>query len=152
VLTHTPPKSIHPSITEPSHRQCLYSYNGNASGLQPLGKFASQTKVSNGIFLQRHLHFVHAKRPRIWVRFKLLHLRSGLGLTSSPSRQPGLPYEHQEITLETIVALCQEPSFVVDVYIAYDCDVHFGNLFEKLIDFLYRVRTLSRHWCTARPI
>lgn len=53
-----------------------------------------------------------------------------------------IAYEQQEITLETIVALCQEPSFVIDVYIAYDCDVHFGNLFAKLVDFLYKVLLL----------
>jgi brefeldin A-resistance guanine nucleotide exchange factor 1 len=47
-------------------------------------------------------------------------------------------FEHQEVALETIVHLCEEPTFVVDMYINYDCDLNCGNMFEKLVEFLYK--------------
>lgn len=48
------------------------------------------------------------------------------------------PHEQQERVLETIVQLCSDPDFIVDLYIGYDCDLGSSNLFEKLIEFLHR--------------
>lgn len=47
-------------------------------------------------------------------------------------------YANQEAALEIIVQLCNDPNFVVDLYVGYDCDLRSSNLFEKLIGFLNR--------------
>lgn len=49
-----------------------------------------------------------------------------------------LPYEHLEIALETVVQLCTDPNFLVDMYINFDCDLNSNNLFSRLADFLYK--------------
>eukprot|EP01122_Echinamoeba_exundans_P009392 TRINITY_DN3314_c0_g1_i1.p1 TRINITY_DN3314_c0_g1~~TRINITY_DN3314_c0_g1_i1.p1 ORF type:complete len:1532 (-),score=259.60 TRINITY_DN3314_c0_g1_i1:126-4721(-) len=62
----------------------------------------------------------------------------------APSTAPALrgdssfPYEHLEIALETIVQLCADPNFLVDMYINYDCDLNSNNLFSHLADFLFK--------------
>jgi hypothetical protein len=47
-------------------------------------------------------------------------------------------YEHQEVVLESFAELCRMPSFGVDIYVNYDCDMHCSNLFEELCKFFYK--------------
>lgn len=48
--------------------------------------------------------------------------------------------EARELILETLSQMARHPSFMVDLYVNYDCDINCEDLFEKLIDFLTRVR------------
>ena len=41
--------------------------------------------------------------------------------------------------LETLHHLAQHPSFMVDLYVNYDCDINCEDLFDKLLDFLSKV-------------
>ncbi|KAJ7074218.1 hypothetical protein C8F01DRAFT_1099675 [Mycena amicta] len=44
--------------------------------------------------------------------------------------------ETRDLVLETLSQIAQHPSFMVDLYINYDCDINCENLFERLVDFL----------------
>lgn len=46
----------------------------------------------------------------------------------------------RDLLLEALGQISRSPSFMVDLYANYDCDVNCENLFERLIDFLTRVR------------
>lgn len=48
--------------------------------------------------------------------------------------------EHRELLLECLAQLARHPSFLVDLWINYDCDMDCEDLFEKTISFLTRVR------------
>jgi golgi-specific brefeldin A-resistance guanine nucleotide exchange factor 1 len=48
--------------------------------------------------------------------------------------------ETREILLETLSHIARHSSFMVDLYTNYDCDINCENLFERLIDFLTKVR------------
>ncbi|KAI0811245.1 Sec7-domain-containing protein [Irpex lacteus] len=41
----------------------------------------------------------------------------------------------RELLLETLALISRHPSFMVDLYINYDCDMNCENMFEKLIEF-----------------
>lgn len=45
----------------------------------------------------------------------------------------------RDLILETLGQISDQPSFMVDLYTNYDCDINCENLFEKLIDFLTHV-------------
>lgn len=47
--------------------------------------------------------------------------------------------ETRALILETLSHISRHPSFMVDVYTNYDCDINCENLFERLIDFLTKV-------------
>ncbi|KAF8630385.1 hypothetical protein AX15_002943 [Amanita polypyramis BW_CC] len=44
--------------------------------------------------------------------------------------------ETRDLLLETLTHIARYPSFMVDLYTNYDCDVNCENLFERLTDFL----------------
>ena len=44
--------------------------------------------------------------------------------------------EHKEGALDTLLQLCRVPSFLIDLYLNFDCNLHCSNLFEKLVAFL----------------
>ncbi|KAJ3778565.1 hypothetical protein FB446DRAFT_840732 [Lentinula raphanica] len=44
--------------------------------------------------------------------------------------------ETRNLVLETLTQISRHPSFMVDLYTNYDCDINCENLFERLIDFL----------------
>jgi len=50
--------------------------------------------------------------------------------------------EIRDLILETLGHISGHPSFMVDLYINYDCDINCENLFERLIDFLTKVTFL----------
>lgn len=76
--------------------------------------------------------------------------RSGLaiGEASPPPERPDTPTlrpsvapargETRELMLETLLLLAQRPSFMVDLWANYDCDVNCEDLFERFVTFLSR--------------
>ncbi|KAJ7470334.1 hypothetical protein FB451DRAFT_1339866 [Mycena latifolia] len=58
--------------------------------------------------------------------------------TTTPSRVLVTPArgETRDLILETLSQISRHPSFMVDLYINYDCDINCENLFERLIEFL----------------
>lgn len=51
--------------------------------------------------------------------------------------------ETRELMLETLSQIARHPSFMVDLYTNYDCDINCENLFSKLVDFLVKVGILD---------
>lgn len=47
-------------------------------------------------------------------------------------------YEHQEVILEALAEFCRLPSFAVDIYVNYDCDMHCTDLFQTMAKFFYK--------------
>ena len=47
--------------------------------------------------------------------------------------------ETREVMLETLNQISRHPSFMVDLYVNYDCDPNCDNMFERLIEFLTQV-------------
>lgn len=45
----------------------------------------------------------------------------------------------RELLLETLSLVSRHPSFMVDLYVNYDCDMNCENMFERLIDFSTKV-------------
>ncbi|KAG8748165.1 GDP/GTP exchange factor for ARF [Ceratobasidium sp. 414] len=60
----------------------------------------------------------------------------GLGTPKAGAIVGGADPELRELMLETLVLLSREPSFMVDLWANYDCDVNCEDLFEQLIGFL----------------
>ena len=46
----------------------------------------------------------------------------------------------RELLLETLCHVSRHPSFMVDLYTNYDCDMNCENMFERLVDFAANVR------------
>ncbi|RDB21501.1 hypothetical protein Hypma_011417 [Hypsizygus marmoreus] len=57
---------------------------------------------------------------------------------AAPSRVMVAPArgETRNLILETLSQISRHPSFMVDLYANYDCDINCENLFERLVDFL----------------
>lgn len=47
--------------------------------------------------------------------------------------------ETRELLLDTLTQLSSHPSFMVDVYMNYDCDLNCEDLFGRLVEFLAQV-------------
>lgn len=45
----------------------------------------------------------------------------------------------RELLLETLCQISRHPSFMVDLYVNYDCDMNCENMFERLVEFSARV-------------
>ena len=45
----------------------------------------------------------------------------------------------RELLLETLCLISRHPSFMVDLYVNYDCDMNCENMFERVIDFATKV-------------
>lgn len=52
-------------------------------------------------------------------------------------------FAREELTLESLLEFCREPSLMQDLYINYDCDVRCTNLFDSIIQALCRRATLE---------
>ncbi|KAI3455176.1 hypothetical protein Pfo_011839 [Paulownia fortunei] len=44
---------------------------------------------------------------------------------------PGSPLQLQEVAMEGIINFCRQPTFIIEVYVNYDCDPTFRNVFEE---------------------
>jgi brefeldin A-resistance guanine nucleotide exchange factor 1 len=53
--------------------------------------------------------------------------------------------ETRELLLDILSQLANYPSFMVDLYINYDCDINCENLFHRLIDYATTVRMFLLH-------
>ncbi|KAL1944754.1 hypothetical protein VTO73DRAFT_3184 [Trametes versicolor] len=55
----------------------------------------------------------------------------------------------RELLLETLCQISRHPSFMVDLYVNYDCDMNCENMFERLVEFsakgIYPVQNLGGH-------
>lgn len=49
----------------------------------------------------------------------------------------------EELTLESLLEFCREPSLIQDLYINYDCDVRCTNLFDSIVHVLCKRSTLN---------
>jgi brefeldin A-resistance guanine nucleotide exchange factor 1 len=47
--------------------------------------------------------------------------------------------ETRELLLDMFTQLCNYPSFLVDLYVNYDCDLNCENMFSRLVEFLTQV-------------
>lgn len=47
----------------------------------------------------------------------------------------------RELLLETLCLVSRHPSFMVDLYVNYDCDMNCENMFERIIEFATKVCT-----------
>lgn len=65
--------------------------------------------------------------------------------TATPPRilVPPARGETRDLILETLSQISRHPSFMVDLYTNYDCDSNCENLFERLVEFLTRVRAFT---------
>lgn len=48
--------------------------------------------------------------------------------------------ENRDLVLEMLWQISRYPSFMVDMYTNYDCDINCESLFERLVEFLTKVR------------
>lgn len=66
------------------------------------------------------------------------------GEKSAPTRILVTPArgETRDLVLETLSLFSRYPSFMVDLFVNYDCDINCENLFERLLEFLTKVQTL----------
>ncbi|CAE6422889.1 unnamed protein product [Rhizoctonia solani] len=60
----------------------------------------------------------------------------GMGTPKAGAVAGNVEPELRELMLETLILLSREPSFMVDLWANYDCDVNCEDIFEKLIGFL----------------
>jgi hypothetical protein len=64
---------------------------------------------------------------------------------STPSSRPSVGFglaaqgESRHLLLEALASLARQPSFLVDLWVNYDCDMDCEDLFEKTVGFLTRV-------------
>jgi brefeldin A-resistance guanine nucleotide exchange factor 1 len=49
---------------------------------------------------------------------------------------PAARGETRDLLLEVLAQISRHPSFMVDLYSNFDCDINCENLFERLVDFL----------------
>ncbi|KAJ7093181.1 hypothetical protein C8R44DRAFT_835540 [Mycena epipterygia] len=72
--------------------------------------------------------------------------------STTPSRVLVAPArgETRDLILETLTQISRHPSFMVDLYINYDCDINCENLFERLIEFLTKAVYPSHYPGDAR--
>ncbi|KIJ60626.1 hypothetical protein HYDPIDRAFT_43160 [Hydnomerulius pinastri MD-312] len=64
-----------------------------------------------------------------------LELEKGSPVPSRPPVQPARG-DTRDLMLETLSQISRHPSFMVDLYTNYDCDINCENLFERVIEFL----------------
>eukprot|EP01091_Cochliopodium_minus_P008503 TRINITY_DN1946_c0_g3_i1.p1 TRINITY_DN1946_c0_g3~~TRINITY_DN1946_c0_g3_i1.p1 ORF type:complete len:1523 (-),score=479.02 TRINITY_DN1946_c0_g3_i1:241-4809(-) len=47
-------------------------------------------------------------------------------------------YTKQEIAIQSLLEFCKQPSFMVELYVNYDCELQYSDLFEMLCKVLYK--------------
>ncbi|KAG8986904.1 GDP/GTP exchange factor for ARF, partial [Tulasnella sp. 427] len=64
-----------------------------------------------------------------------------LGDQTPPTPRPGVAPAKgltRELMLETLTYIARQPTFMVDLWVNYDCDVNCEDLFERLVSFMAR--------------
>jgi len=93
----------------------------------------------------------HQLKLQLEVFLKSVHLRILDRITRDElvgKFQASVEFEKEislaEIALESLLEFCNEPALMQDIYVNYDCDVQFTNLFENIFQILASVATGSK--------
>ncbi|KAL6576491.1 Nucleolar GTP-binding protein 2 [Orobanche hederae] len=62
---------------------------------------------------------------------------------------PGNPLQLQEVTIEGLINFCRQPTFIIEVYVNYDCDPTFKNVFEETGKLLCKYAFPTGHPLTS---
>ncbi|XP_015575473.2 ARF guanine-nucleotide exchange factor GNL2-like [Ricinus communis] len=73
------------------------------------------------------LNIYHSLRSFIRVQ-----LEAFFGFVLLRTAGAGSPSQLQEVALEAIINFCRQPSFIVEMYVNYDCDPICRNIFEEI--------------------
>ncbi|KAM0969569.1 hypothetical protein ACFX2A_018067 [Malus domestica] len=65
-------------------------------------------------------------------RFNRLQLEAFFTFVLFRVSAPGVSIQLQEVALEGIINFCRQLTFVVEVYVNYDCDPLCHNVFEEI--------------------
>ncbi|KAF5295877.1 hypothetical protein FQR65_LT10364 [Abscondita terminalis] len=87
-------------------------------------------ELSLAIFLALLSNFKMHLKMQIEVFFKEIFLN--ILETSSSS------FEHKWMVIQALTRICADAQSVVDIYVNYDCDLSAANLFERLVNDLFR--------------
>ncbi|KAJ8930982.1 hypothetical protein NQ314_016152 [Rhamnusium bicolor] len=93
-------------------------------------------ELSLAIFLALLSNFKLHLKMQIEVFFKEIFLN--ILETSNSS------FEHKWMVIQALTRICGDAQSVVDIYVNYDCDLAAANLFERLVNDLFKVAQ-SRH-------
>lgn len=93
-------------------------------------------ELSLAIFLALLSNFKMHLKMQIEVFFKEIFLNI-LETTNSS-------FEHKWMVIQALTRICGDAQSVVDIYVNYDCDLAAANLFERLVNDLFKVAQ-SRH-------
>ncbi|CAH0546224.1 unnamed protein product [Brassicogethes aeneus] len=88
-------------------------------------------ELSLAIFLALLSNFKLHLKMQIEVFFKEIFLN--ILETSNSS------FEHKWMVIQALTRICSDAQSVVDIYVNYDCDLAAANLFERLVNDLFKV-------------
>ncbi|CAH1100996.1 unnamed protein product [Psylliodes chrysocephalus] len=88
-------------------------------------------ELSLAIFLALLSNFKMHLKMQIEVFFKEIFLNI-LETTNSS-------FEHKWMVIQALTRICGDAQSVVDIYVNYDCDLSAANLFERLVNDLFKV-------------
>ncbi|XP_030763056.1 brefeldin A-inhibited guanine nucleotide-exchange protein 1 [Sitophilus oryzae] len=88
-------------------------------------------ELSLAIFLALLSNFKLHLKMQIEVFFKEIFLN--ILETSNSS------FEHKWMVIQALTKICSDAQSVVDIYVNYDCDLAAANLFERLVNDLFKV-------------
>jgi brefeldin A-resistance guanine nucleotide exchange factor 1 len=117
------------SFVASSHHGVLDNSTGDRSSPSPATNSSSTSQVeirsgSPSMFLGRSNDYYQSKSHRS---------------THSISDHYMIPGEIREMLLECLLQCARIPTFMVDLWFNYDCDLSCGDLFEEMIQFLSKV-------------
>ncbi|VDN05986.1 unnamed protein product [Thelazia callipaeda] len=117
--------SSQPFVLALRHLLCV---SLSRNGVSPI---VTVFEKSLAIFVQLVNKFKMHLKVQIEVFFKEI-IFSILESTSSS-------FEHKWIVINTLEKICEDPQSMVDIYVNYDCDLLATNIFERIIDGLFKV-------------
>ncbi|VDN17886.1 unnamed protein product [Gongylonema pulchrum] len=134
--------SSQPFILALRHLLCV---SLSRNGVSPI---VSVFEKSLAIFVQLVNKFKMHLKVQIEVFFKEIIFSI---LESSSSS-----FEHKWIVINTLEKICEDPQSMVDIYVNYDCDLTATNIFERIIDGLFKVAQCMVDWfddiCSGRSV
>uniref|UniRef100_A0A915PU37 SEC7 domain-containing protein n=1 Tax=Setaria digitata TaxID=48799 RepID=A0A915PU37_9BILA len=128
LIVQNPSSLIHssqPFVLALRHLLCV---SLSRNGVSPI---VTVFEKSLAIFVQLVNKFKMHLKVQIEVFFKEIIFSI---LESSSSS-----FEHKWIVINTLEKICEDPQSMVDIYVNYDCDLTATNIFERIIDGLFKV-------------
>lgn len=128
LIVQNPSSLIHssqPFVLALRHLLCV---SLSRNGVSPI---VSVFEKSLAIFVQLVNKFKMHLKVQIEVFFKEIIFSI---LESSSSS-----FEHKWIVINMLEKICEDPQSMVDIYVNYDCDLTATNIFERIIDGLFKV-------------